>query len=123
MQYYPLSFENDLFTARVYKRNYRNKRSQRQQREELTGNHETIIQKRSERQQNEAPLGPKLHSSSQGKTKTTVAAIEQYDRDAEPIVPGVIKVSTICKVWLTRELEGNLEHRVGSSDSGQNGLY
>ena len=124
IEYHPLSFEDDLFTARVYKRNYRNTRSQLQQREEPNPDDETIVPERRKRQQNEEGLSLKLQSCSQGKTTTTIAANEQYaDGNAEPIVPGGIMVSTIHNVSLTGELEGDLEHRVGSSSSGQDGLY
>lgn len=43
MVYRRLSFEDDLFTARVYKRNYRNKRLQRHRGNEYDLNHETTI--------------------------------------------------------------------------------
>lgn len=119
-----LCFENDLFTARVYKRNYRNARSQHQQRKESNHDCETVIPERRKRQQNEAILKLKLQSCSQGKTTTTITAKEQYaDGNAELIVPGGIMVSTIHNVSLSGELEGDLEHRVGSSRSGQDGLY
>ena len=123
MEYYPLSFENDLFTARVYKRNYRNTRSQRQQSEKLTPDHETIVPERRERQPNEAVLRLMLQPCSQGKTTTTIAANKHYVRDVKPMITGIIVVSTIDIVSSTAALEEDLEHRVSSSSSGQDGLY
>ena len=124
LAYRPLFFENDLFTARVYKRNYRNSRSQPQQRGEPNHEYGTIVPEGRKRKQNEAVLKLKLQSCSQGKTTTTIAAnnLNAYG-DAELIVPSGIMVSTIHNVSLTEELEGDLEHRVGSSSSGQDGLY
>ena len=124
MAYRPLSFEDDLFTAIVYKKNYRNTRSRRQPREEPKSDCETIFPERRKRQQNKAALRLKLQSGSQGKTTTTIAAKEQYaDENPELIVPGGIMVSTTYNVSLTGELDGDLEHRVGSSSSGLDGLY
>ena len=124
LTYRPLCFEDDLFTARVYKRNYRNTRLQHQQRGESNLEHETIVPERRKRQQNEEVLRLKLQSCSQGKTTTTIAANEQFaDENAQLIVPGGIVISTNHNVSLTGDLEGDLEHRVGSSSSGQDGLY
>ena len=43
MTYHRPSFEDDLFTAKVYKRNYRNPQSQRQRRKEPDRDDETIV--------------------------------------------------------------------------------
>ena len=62
MVYHRLSFENDLFTARVYKRNYRSERGQRLRRNQSDRDHDGVTNKSDSDNQNKNPSEEKPQS-------------------------------------------------------------
>lgn len=91
-----LSFEDELLTARVYKRNYRNGRSQSEQKK----SQETITPPQAGRQQNHRFFKLKSQRFSHARTTTDISASiaeQALKQDAEfPVPEFSIKVTTTC---------------------------
>ena len=125
--YHRLSFEDELFTATVYKRNYRNTRLQRQRKKDSKLDHETNTPPQGGLQHNKELVKLRLHRFSYARTDTDISArtAEQHAEEiAEYPVPGTIMVFTSYgDVSSVEEIDQDLEHRVGSSASGRDGLY
>lgn len=77
MTYRRLSFEDDLFTAKVYKRNYHNTQSQRQRRKEPDRDDETIVPQSCGQQHNMEVPELILQPCSLGKTTTESIAYHE----------------------------------------------
>ena len=95
MTYHRLSFEDDLFTARVYKRNYRNARLQRLERREFDPDHKDVsktsdsdndtINPEGNRRQNNVSFVKKLARRSRGERSTTDSSAKIANEIAEDV--------------------------------------
>ena len=95
MTYHQLSFEDDLFTARVYKRNYRNARLQRLERREFDPDHKDVsktsdsdndtINPEGSRRQNNVSFVKKLARRSRGERSTTDSSAKIANEIAEDV--------------------------------------
>lgn len=126
MVYRRLGFEDELFTVRVYKRNYRNERFQSEQKKRSDLDQETITPPQAGRQHNHKIFKLKSQRTPHARTTTDISAStaeQALKQDAEFPVPNFsIKVTTTC-ISLVEELNKKLEIRIGLSMSGQDGLY
>ena len=121
MTYHPLSFDNDLFTARVYKRNYRSPQLQRQRREESDRSHEIIVPERQRRKRTTESLRLKLYLSSKEKASTTTSERYAEEHPIFLIPNNMIMVSVTVSVSYVGKTDKDLEHRVGPSMVGREG--
>ena len=124
MEYHPLSFDDDLFTARVYKRNYRSPRSTRNPKQGPPDGPLTITTRKARYQGNEEIN--KLHLQRfEGEEKSfTNFLSEKANEGAENVAKqSQLAIFVETDVTLKSERIGHdLVHRVGST-SGEDGLY
>ena len=126
--YRRLSFEDDLFTARVYKRNYRNQRLQVQHTKELdiertSTTHQVDIRRHQVRCHNLEWLFLDGRHTTLVIGGEDVNEIEKEDEEGETnSLNFAITVSTSCSTS-TEEIAPNIEVRMGPSRFGHDGLH
>ena len=128
MVYRRLSFEDALFTARVYKRNYRTPHLQSLSTRYARNKISTVSLPNDGRYYNEAiaKFKLKLQRSSEGSTTTAISSETMKpnadEEEAEGLDLKSITVKTSHSVS-SEEIDTNLENRVGLSTFGWDGLY
>lgn len=130
--YRRLSFEDDLFTARAYKSNYRTSRSQRRRRKEFDLDHKDATNKSDsdndtinpggKRRQNNEAFVEKLARRFPGRRSTIDSSAKTAKRIAEEnleqlVAHGIIKTTTISHNHI------NIKDHVGSSTLEKDGLH
>ena len=127
MVYRRLSFEDDLFTARVYKRNYRSLRLQQLSKQEPQDDLSSITIQRYKYKDNKGitKLQVQLRQLTDGSSTTNEVSSEtantDAELDAEHLVFGAIAVSTSYDIS-TEEINHNLDYRI-ILKPGRDGLY
>ena len=124
MTYRPLCFEDDLFTARVYKRNYRNPRSNRNPKPRDPDGRLTIATQTASHQGNKEINKPHLQRlEGEGKSFTNILSRKASEGAESDGKQSQLTILVNTDVTLTSErVRHDLVHRVGST-SGKDGLY
>ena len=119
MTYRPLCFEDDLFTARVYKRNYRSPQSNRNPKQKPT-----VTTQKARHQSNEEV--DKLHLQrfeGEGKSFTNILSLKANEGAENDAKQSQLAIFVDTDITVTSErIKHDLVHRVGST-SGEDGLY
>ena len=124
MAYRRLSFEDDLFTATVYKRNYRALRAQVLWKRESDSGRKDVTPQR-EVPRNDGKLAKlKLNRTSDGRNTTDISSPRAETTPGEGAANPIfdISVSTSCSTSV-EYIDQNLQNRFGLSTLGVDGLF
>ena len=124
LTYRPLCFEDDLFTARVYKRNYRIPRSTRNAKQEDPDGHLVTTSQQTRHQGNKEVNKSHLQRfEGDGKSYTKALSKKANEGAESDKKETQLTILVDTEVTLTSEGIGHdMVHRVGSK-SGEDGLY
>ena len=124
MAYRRLSFENDLFTATVYKRNYRALRAQGLWKKESDLGRKGITPQQEVHRKDERLAKLKLHRTSDGRNTTDISSPRAKTTPGEGATNPIfdISVSTSCSTSV-EHIDQNLQDRFGLSTLDVDGLF